>query len=152
MSIYDILLDYDEKAFEVKKSYDYAGGNIVNSHNLLANKTFGGRKAKLFTVIDFCTLPFFSKLVKLCHEFIEACKFSFMFLLHKKWCLEKMGREIFSETRWQLFHCVSAENHRKQLDYGCHQSHPSLLFVKILDDLLWYTVRYRWIYRASRKK
>ena len=65
LSIYDILLDYDEKAFEVKKSYDYAGGNIVNSHNLLANKTFGGRKAKLFTVIDFSMLPLFFQTCKI---------------------------------------------------------------------------------------
>ena len=90
MSIYDILLDYDEKAFEVKKSYDYAGGNIVNSHNLLANKTFGGRKAKLFTVIDFCTLPFFPNLWNcamnlLKHANFLSCFFCIKNDVSKKW-------------------------------------------------------------------
>ena len=56
----------------------------------MANKTFGGRKAKLFTVIDFCTLPFFPNLWNcamnlLKHANFLSCFFCIKNDVSKKW-------------------------------------------------------------------
>ena len=64
------------------------------------------------------------KTCKLCHEFIDACKFSFMFFCIKN-DVSKEGGEGFPlfifPTRWQVFpHCVLgfATYQKKQLDYN----------------------------------